>query len=174
MGLRRLAPRRHGCQLSTDQGPVTLTWTATFYPYGVKVFHDPITDHLVLGEDGPQRVGPDDNDPGVWEPYLGSPIHGGIFNWERLEIGPSRRADGTIVGAAYTVDVPIALRVDFQAGAVWFVAAIPQFPQMQGGPLCPRSTFGKSRRLGSRRVRSAAKSVHLIKADYDPPFRTMN
>jgi hypothetical protein len=29
------------------------------------------------------------------------------------------------------VDVPIALRLDFETGAVWFVAAIPQFPEMQ-------------------------------------------
>ncbi|MCA2217659.1 hypothetical protein [Jidongwangia harbinensis] len=120
-----------GIQLRTDQGPVTLTWTAAFYPYGVEVFHDPITDHLVLGEDGPQRVGPSDDPPGVWAPYLGSTIRGGAFHWERFEIGPSRRADGIIVGAAYTVDVPTALRVDVPAGAVWFVAAIPQFPQMQ-------------------------------------------
>ncbi|GIE94522.1 hypothetical protein Ari01nite_19870 [Paractinoplanes rishiriensis] len=99
-------------------------------PYGVEVFHEPITDHLVLGEGGPQRVGPNVDHLGVWGPVIGSPIHGGAFHWERLEIGPSRRSDGTIVGAAYTVDVPTALRVDFEAGAVWFVAAIPQFPQM--------------------------------------------
>jgi hypothetical protein len=119
-----------GAQLSTDQGPVTLTWTAAYYPYGVEVFHDPITDHLVLGEGGPQRVGPDQDHPEVWAPYLGSPIQGGTFHGETLEIGPSRRSDGTIVGAAYTVDLPTALRVDFPAGAMWFVAAIPQFPHM--------------------------------------------
>jgi hypothetical protein len=28
------------------------------------------------------------------------------------------------------VDVPTALRLDFDAGAVWFVAAIPQPPNM--------------------------------------------
>jgi hypothetical protein len=29
------------------------------------------------------------------------------------------------------VDVPIALRPDFLTGAVWFVAAMPQFPEMR-------------------------------------------
>jgi hypothetical protein len=120
-----------GVQLGTDQGPVTVTWTDTFYPYGVEVFHDPIEESLVLGEDGPQRVGPDTAHPGVWAPYLGSPMRGGAFHWERLQMGPSQRADGTIVGAWYTVDVPIALRLDFPTGAVWFAAAIPQFPEMR-------------------------------------------
>jgi hypothetical protein len=120
-----------GVQLSTDEGPATITWTGTFYPYGVEVFHEPITDHLVLGEGGPQRVGPDAGVPGVWAPYLGSSIHGGAFHWERLEIGPAQRADGTIVSPAYTVDVPIAIRLDFLTGAVWFVAAMPQFPEMR-------------------------------------------
>lgn len=120
-----------GVQLGTDQGPVTVTWTATFFPYGVEVFHDPISEHLVLSEDGPQRVGPDPGHPGPWAPHLGSTIRGGIFHWEREEVGPSRRADGTIVGAAYTEDIPTALRLDLATGAVWFVAATPHFPQMQ-------------------------------------------
>jgi hypothetical protein len=80
------------------QGPATITWTGTFYPYGVEVFHESITDHLVLGEGGPQRIGPDASHPGVWAPYLGSSIHCGVFHWERLEIGPAERADGTVVG----------------------------------------------------------------------------
>jgi hypothetical protein len=45
-------------QLGTDRGPVTLTWTSTFFPYGVEVFHEPIEAHLVRGEAGPERVGP--------------------------------------------------------------------------------------------------------------------
>jgi hypothetical protein len=45
-----------GVQLATDAGPVT--WTNTFFPYGVEVFADPIERHLVLGEAGPERVGP--------------------------------------------------------------------------------------------------------------------
>ncbi|MET8149049.1 hypothetical protein ACIBSW_15765 [Actinoplanes sp. NPDC049668] len=95
------------------------------------MFHEPITDHLAGGVDGPQRVGPDTRDPGVWAPYLGTPISGGAFHWERLELGPGRRADGTIVSPAYTVDVPVAVRLDFPAGTVWFVAGMPQFSEPQ-------------------------------------------
>lgn len=47
-----------GVQLGTDRGPVTVTWTSTFYPYGVEVFHEPIEYHLVPDEFGPQRVAP--------------------------------------------------------------------------------------------------------------------
>ena len=31
-----------GVQLVTDAGPMTVTWTNTFFPYGVEVFADPI------------------------------------------------------------------------------------------------------------------------------------
>lgn len=39
-----------GVQLSTDPGPATITWTDTFYPYDIEVFHNPIAEHLVLAE----------------------------------------------------------------------------------------------------------------------------
>jgi hypothetical protein len=120
-----------GVQLSTDLGPVTVTWTSTFYPYGVEVFHEPIEDHLVLGEGGPQRVGPGADGTSSWAQRLGSLIRGIASHWERLEIGPSRRADGSIAGPAYSVDLPVALRLDFAVGAVWFVAGIPQSPDMR-------------------------------------------
>jgi hypothetical protein len=120
-----------GVQLTTDLGPATVTWTSTFYPYGVEVFHDRIEDHLVLGEAGPERVGPDADSASPWAQHLGSLIRGTASHWERLELGPSRRADGSIVGPAHTADLPTALRIDFHAGAVWFVAAIPQPPEMQ-------------------------------------------
>ncbi|MFI9384609.1 hypothetical protein [Kutzneria sp. NPDC052558] len=112
-----------GVELTSDAGPVTVTWTNTFFPYGVEVFHDPIAQHLLLGEDGPERIGPAGDTP--WSPYLGTPIVGTAFHWDRLELGPSTRADGTVVDSARSVDVPTALRLDFPAGAVWFVAAIP-------------------------------------------------
>jgi hypothetical protein len=40
-------------------------------------------------------------------------------------------ADGSIAGPAYSVDLPVALRLDFAAAAVWFVAGIPQLPDMR-------------------------------------------
>ena len=117
-----------GVQLGTDLGPVTVTWTSTFYPYGIEVFHEPIEHHLVLGESGPQRIGPDVDGRSPWAPLLGTVIRGTACHWERLQIGPSRRTDGSIAAPAYSVDVPVAVRLDFAAGAVWFVAGMPQLP----------------------------------------------
>lgn len=117
-----------GVQLGTDLGPVTVTWTNTFYPYGVEVFHEPIERHLVLGESGPEQVGPDVDGRSPWAPLLGSRVHGTACSWEQFQIGPSRRADGSIAAPAHSVDVPVALRLDFAAGSVWFVAGNPQPP----------------------------------------------
>jgi hypothetical protein len=117
-----------GVQLGTDLGPVTVTWTDTFYPYGIEVFHEPMEHHLVPGEFGPERAGPDVDGRSPWAALLGSMIRGTACHWERLQIGPSRRADGSVAAPAYSVDVPVALRLDFAAGAVWFVAGIPQLP----------------------------------------------
>jgi hypothetical protein len=117
-----------GVQLGTDQGPVTVTWTSTFYPYGVDVFLEPIEHHLVLGEAGPERVGTNSDATGAWGPCLGSLIRGTACHWARLEIGPGRRADGSVAGPAYSVELPVALRLDFDAAAMWFVAGIPQLP----------------------------------------------
>jgi hypothetical protein len=118
-----------GVQLVTDTGPVTVTWTNTFYPYGVEVFHDPIEEHLVQGEMGPARIGPDGRH--AWSDLLPASVSSTATHWERLELGPARLADGTIVEPARSVEVPTALRLDFDARAVWFVAAIPQWPEME-------------------------------------------
>jgi hypothetical protein len=118
-----------GVELTTDIGPVTVTWTSTFYPYGVEVFLEPIAHHLVLGEDGPERVGP--SHESRWTAYLGQPIRDARISWETVSIGPARKWDGEIVAVPYDVSVPTALRLDFDAGPVWFVAGIPQFPEME-------------------------------------------
>jgi hypothetical protein len=118
-----------GVQLRTDAGPVTVTWTATFYPYGVEVFPEPIDCHLSLGEFGPYRVG-----PGLesrWSVYLGSPIHDVAICWDTLTVGLTRAAAGEVVARPYAVDVPTALRVDFEVGPVWFVAGMPQYPRVE-------------------------------------------
>lgn len=118
-----------GVQLATDIGPFTITWTNTFFPYGVEVFPDLIDKHLMLGEAGPERIGPDQESR--WAALLGSSIRGAVSLWDRLELGPSTLADGTVVDAARDVDWPCALRLDFDEGPVWFVAAIPQWPEMK-------------------------------------------
>jgi len=116
-----------GVELGTDLGPVTVTWTDTFYPYGVEVLDEPIEHRLASGDEGPERVGPDGAGMRAWAPYLGSPVRDAECCWERLRIGPGRRADGSVTGPVYSIDVPVAVRLDFQATAVWFVAGIPQF-----------------------------------------------
>jgi len=118
-----------GIQLTTDRGPITITWTNTFHPYGIEVFPDPIERHLLLGDYGPQPIGPDS--VSRWSAYLGTPIRGAAVSWDLLEIGPARLADGTIVEPAREVDVPTVLRLDFDTGSVWLVAAIPQPPDMR-------------------------------------------
>lgn len=133
-----------GVQLTTDSGPVTVTWTSTFYPYGVEVFPEPIAHHLVLGEDGPQRVGP--SRESRWTTYLGQPIRDARISWETLSIGPARKWDGEIVAASYDVAVPTALRLDFEAGPVWVRRRDPAAP----GDYCER--LSRRTWLGRRRV----------------------
>ena len=102
-----------GVQLSTDVGPVTATWTNTFHPYGVEVFDDPIERHLVLGETGPERVGPDGDSR--WASFLDSPVRHATTWWDRLELGPATLlSTGEVVEPARAVDVPTAIRLDFR------------------------------------------------------------
>ena len=119
-----------GVQLATDSGPFTVTWTNTFHPYGVEVFAEPIERHLVLGSEGPQRIGPDGESR--WSPLLGTPIRRAQVWWDLLQLGPATLSSGEVVEPARDVDLPTALRLDFDAGPVWFVAAIPQAPSMEG------------------------------------------
>jgi hypothetical protein len=118
-----------GVQLSTDAGPVTVTWTSTFYPYGVEVFAEPIERHLVLGEDGAERIGPDGESR--WTGLLDTPVLQTTTSWERIELGQAILASGEVVEPARVVEIPTALRLDFSAGPVWFAAAIPQYPSME-------------------------------------------
>jgi hypothetical protein len=118
-----------GLQLSTDAGPFTATWTNTFHPYGVEVFDDPIEHLLVLGEGGPERNGPDS--ASRWAPFLDTPVRRAMTWWDRLELGPATLSSGEVVEPARSVDLPTALRLDFNAGSIWFAAAIPQAPSME-------------------------------------------
>lgn len=96
--------------------------------YGVEVFHSPMTDHLVMGEDGPESWAADGS--GRWSGRLGSPITAVETFWERIAVGPAYRRD-VRVADPYEVDVPVALRIDFAAGPVWMAAAMPPEPGMQ-------------------------------------------
>jgi hypothetical protein len=119
-----------GVQLGTDQGPVTVIWTAAFFAYGVEVFLGPISEQFIT-DGGPHRVGPDINVESPWRNRIGSLVSGTAVHWTHVEVGPAVRSDGEIVGSAYAVDVPTVLRLDLTVGPVWFVAAMPQGPSMQ-------------------------------------------
>jgi hypothetical protein len=99
-----------GVQLGTDRGTALITWTATFYPYGVEV----LPGHTLSADDY-TRAGP--SDAAHWAGRLGSPIRDVSCLWDHMTF-----ASGS------SVDVPLALRLDFDAGPVWFVAAIAQDP----------------------------------------------
>lgn len=119
-----------GVQFSTDGGPITVTWTNTFHPYGVELFDDPIERHLVLGESGPERIGPDGDSR--WASFLDGPVLKVMTWWDHLQLGPATLlSTGEVVEPTRAVDVPTAIRLDFEAGPVWFVAAIPQGPSME-------------------------------------------
>jgi hypothetical protein len=118
-----------GVQLMTDAGPRTVTWTNRFYAYGVEVFPDPIERHLVLGDGGPERIGP----IGLsrWSDLVGAPIRHVAISWDRFNIGPAvKLSTREVVGPARSIDVPTAVRLDFEAACVWFVAAQPSFPSL--------------------------------------------
>ncbi|WIM97292.1 hypothetical protein ACTOB_000799 [Actinoplanes oblitus] len=138
-----------GVQLTTGAGPVTVTWTATFYPYGVEVFLQPIDRHV--DQNGTQRVGPSTDSR--WTAVLGQPVRDARVSWERFTIGPAMRSNGQVVGRSHDVDVPTALRLDFDGGPVWFVAGIPQFPNPEsvfipGDEIVVVFTASKMRQMG--------------------------
>lgn len=116
-----------GVQLGTTAGPVTIIWTNRFYPYGVEAFRKPIEQFFMAGDEGPLRVGP--TGPSAWDQFLGHRITGAATNWGTIGFGPATR-DGRVVEPARDVELPTAIRLDFDAGSVWFVAAISQWPEM--------------------------------------------
>lgn len=139
-----------GVQLTTDAGPVTVIWTATFFPYGVEVFPQPIDRHV--NQEGTQRVGPSTDSR--WTAMLGQPVRDTRVSWSRFAIGPAVRSDGQVIGPPHAVDVPTALRLDFAGGPVWFVAGMPQFPEdpervfIPGDEIVVVFTASKMRQMG--------------------------
>jgi hypothetical protein len=118
-----------GLELTTSRGPVSIIWTSRFFPYGVEVFDSPISQHLLLGPEGPESWSASDHR--LWEARRGQPVTEVSFFWEHIEVGPARTSDGEVVSEAADYDVPVALRLDFSTGPVWFVAGIPQYPDVE-------------------------------------------
>jgi hypothetical protein len=76
-----------------------------------------------MGDEGPECWTVTDRPE--WKLRTGHQILAVAAYWERLELGPARTSDGRIAEPARTVEVPVALRLDFAAGPVWLVAGIP-------------------------------------------------
>jgi hypothetical protein len=126
-----------GVELATDEGPVTVIWRSFGYPC-VDIFRESITNQFVFtGREDPCRIGPDG--PSTWDSYLGQPIRAARAIWETMRIGPARHWDGTVAEPAYDMELPIAVRLDFDDGAVWFVAGLPEF-DLSGEPIL-KDTF---------------------------------
>lgn len=87
---------------------------------------------LVLSDDGPECWAVTDHPE--WGSRAGQQVLAVDTYWERLEVGAARSADGREGEPARTVELPVALRLDFAAGPVWFVAGIPT---EEGGVVIP-------------------------------------
>jgi hypothetical protein len=66
-----------------------------------------------------------------WQSRLGSPVREASVEWLRWEVGPGCRGDGVRVSEPESHDVPVGLRLDFDAGPVWLIAAIPDGPHLE-------------------------------------------
>lgn len=118
-----------GVELTTSSGPRSILWTNTFFEYGVEVFPEPIGAHLRLGPEGPE--GWSVTAHALWQARAEQPIQAVSAFWEHIEVGPGRLSDGTVVSPAESHDVPVALRLDFASGPVWFVAGMPDYPDVE-------------------------------------------
>lgn len=104
-----------GVSLSTDAGPVSVLWTDTLFPYGVEAFDREITTFFAAGAEGP--VSWPVTDHPEWSSRVGQSVLAAETLWTRL------RGEG--FGRRARVVLPVAIRLDFSAGPVWFVAGIP-------------------------------------------------
>ena len=113
-----------GVELLTDQGPACVLWSSTFYSHGVEVFQTPISQHIAVGDVACESWDASRSDR--WQAALRSPVTGLQTFWEPFHIG-----GGAAGSDSYTVQVPVALRIDCDAETVWMVAGIPQAPEMK-------------------------------------------
>lgn len=117
-----------GVEMETDRGPVSVLWTNTFDTYGVEVFDSPMSKHHSVRPEGPE--GWSATNHVRWKPRLGSPIRGVSFAWDTKTYTPQKEVWNRELKRyeyfdepSYTLTSPVAIRLDFEAGAVWIVAA---------------------------------------------------
>jgi hypothetical protein len=118
-----------GVEFLTDRGPVTVTWDDTFYPYGAELWPRTFSEHGVAADDGPDRWAVETHPH--WQSRRRSPVRAASVEWVTWEVGPGYRDDGLRVSDPMNYDVPVGLRIDFDAGPVWLIAATPDSPQLE-------------------------------------------
>lgn len=82
-----------------------------------------MSQHIVDAEWGPESWEVSRSDR--WRSRLNTPVTNVETLWERFTIGPGY-VRGVRVSDPYTVDVPVAMRIDFAGGPVWMVAGLPK------------------------------------------------
>ncbi|WP_158257199.1 hypothetical protein [Kineococcus xinjiangensis] len=97
-----------------------------FYLYGNETFPTPMADRCARGGEGIDRWRVDPHPH--WEPRVGSAVRAVNCFWWHVAFGPVTTSDGRVVHPRIERDVPVAIRLDVDAGPVWLVA---------GHPLCP-------------------------------------
>jgi hypothetical protein len=92
-----------------------------------------MTAFLRQGEYGPENWSATDHPE--WRARAGQPITAATTHWAPIELGPGRNGYGRTVEPARTVEVPVALRLDFAAGPAWFIAGV--WSQQDDAPAIP-------------------------------------
>lgn len=120
-----------GLELATDRGPVSVLWANTFDAYGVEPFESPMTEQLLFGPEGPE--GWTVTDHPVWQERVDSPVQGVSVAWESRTYTPLKEVWNReakkyehFPEASYSREAPVALRLDWETGPLWIVAALVQ------------------------------------------------
>ncbi|MFT4263530.1 MAG: hypothetical protein QM572_09125 [Nocardioides sp.] len=103
-----------GIELHTSEGTRTVTWGSTFECYGIEIIEGELGEDLC-------RNGPEGDS--FWSRAAGQRIEAATIGWQRWKVGASSWGP---IRRWSDVDVPIALRLDFAAGPVWLLVAVPE------------------------------------------------
>lgn len=108
-----------GVEFGTDRGPLSLTWTNTFWPYGIEAILKPMSE---LVSDTCEHWDVSTVPP--WDVLCGSQIRAATTHWERFT------HEGSWPEGASSFDVPLGIRLDCEGGTAWVIVGIPQAPDM--------------------------------------------
>lgn len=111
-----------GIDFSTDRGPFSVSWTTSkFELAALDPRSTPMRARMVTGPEGPEHWSVT-SEP-RWQQLINSPLRGATTRWEPCEADDGR-------GIRH-LDVPMAVRLDFDDDAVWLVAGTPNWPDVE-------------------------------------------